>query len=38
MLTVEPWQKEFADYNFPYAVIRKMMLENAKRVLRLEQG
>ena len=38
MLTVEPWQKEFADYNFPHAVIRKMMLENAKRVLPLEQG
>jgi len=37
MLTVERWQKEFAEYNFPDNVVRKIMLENAKRVLRLEQ-
>ena len=37
MLTPERWQKEFAEYNFPQNVIRKIMLENAKRVLSLEQ-
>ncbi|HSU87646.1 MAG TPA: amidohydrolase family protein, partial [Terriglobia bacterium] len=37
MLTVERWQKEFAEYNFPDNVVRKIMLENAKRVLKLEQ-
>ena len=36
MLTPERWQKEFAEYNFPETVVRKIMLENAKRVLRLE--
>ncbi len=35
MLTVERWQKEFAEHNFPEAVVRKIMLENPKRVLRL---
>ena len=37
MLTPERWQKEFAEYNFPQNVVRKIMLENAKRVLSLEQ-
>jgi len=34
---VERWQKGFAEYNFPDNVVRKIMLENAKRVLKLEQ-
>ncbi len=37
MLTIERWQREFAEHHFPDAVVRKIMLENAKRVLRLEQ-
>jgi predicted TIM-barrel fold metal-dependent hydrolase len=37
LLTVERWQKEFAEYKFPETVVRKIMLDNAKRVLRLEQ-
>jgi len=36
MLTVERWQKEFAEYHFPESVVQKIMLGNAKRVLRLE--
>jgi predicted TIM-barrel fold metal-dependent hydrolase len=37
LLSVDRWQKEFAEYRFPEPIIRKIMLENAKRVLRLEQ-
>jgi uncharacterized protein len=38
MLTVERWQKEFDEHNFPPPVVRKIMLDNAMRVLRLEQS
>jgi hypothetical protein len=31
-------QTEFAEHNFPDTVVRKIMLDNAKRVRRLEQG
>ncbi len=37
LLTIERWQAEFAAYDFPAAVVKKIMLENAKRALRLEQ-
>jgi uncharacterized protein len=37
LITVERWQAEFAEYDFPPAVVAKIMRENAKRVLRLEQ-
>ena len=37
LLTVDRWQKEFAEHRFPEPVVRKIMLDNAKRVLRLEQ-
>jgi predicted TIM-barrel fold metal-dependent hydrolase len=38
LLTVERWQKEFAEYKFPESVVRKIMIDNPKRVLRLEQS
>lgn len=37
LITVERWQAEFAAYDFPAPVVAKIMLENAKRVLNLEQ-
>jgi uncharacterized protein len=37
LITIERWQEEFAAYNFPPAVVEKIMLGNAKRVLKLEQ-
>ena len=37
LITVERWQAEFAQYEFPPAVVAKIMLDNAKRVLKLEQ-
>jgi uncharacterized protein len=37
LLTIERWQAEFAAYEFPAAVVEKIMLTNAKRALRLEQ-
>lgn len=37
MLTSERWLEEFAAYEFPEAVVRKILLENPMRVLKLEQ-
>lgn len=38
MLTVERWQKEFAEYKFPDEVVHKIMLENPMKVLKLEKA
>jgi len=38
LLTPERWQREFAAYEFPEAVTAKIMLGNAKRLLRLRQA
>lgn len=38
LLTPERWQREFAAYEFPEPVTRKIMLGNAKRLLRLRQS
>lgn len=38
MLTVERWQAEFADYDFPEEVVHKIMLENPMKVLKLKKG
>jgi hypothetical protein len=37
LITIERWQAEFAAYDFPAPVVAKIMLGNAKKVLRLEQ-
>jgi len=37
LLTVERWEKEFAELNFPAEVVEKVMLKNAMRVLRIEE-
>jgi uncharacterized protein len=37
LLTVERWEKEFAELNFPPEVTKKIMLTNATRVLGLER-
>jgi len=37
LLSVERWQEEFAAYAFPEDTVHKIMLENPKRVLKLEQ-
>jgi len=38
LITVERWQREFGAYDFPESVVRKIMLTNAKRLLRLRQS
>jgi predicted TIM-barrel fold metal-dependent hydrolase len=37
LITIERWQEEFAAYEFPPAVVEKIMLGNAKKALKLEQ-
>jgi predicted TIM-barrel fold metal-dependent hydrolase len=36
LLTVERWEKEFAELGFPAEVVEKVMLKNAVRLLRLD--
>ncbi len=36
LITIERWQREFAAYDFPQEVVRKIMLGNAMRALKVE--
>ncbi len=37
LITIERWQREFAAYDFPPEIVRKIMLGNALRAFKLEQ-
>ena len=38
LIPLDRWQAEFAAYDFPPAIVRKIMLGNALRALKLEQA